>query len=144
MGTKKKYDKQFNAKEIEDFWRKEMKPEWVVTEEENYKKALEAERQKPKEEQEWYQKWLRRQENKPINWAAEWKDDGSPIDPEEKRQNPEDKEYYTYEEVKKKYAKEYKPDELESFWRKNCRPQWVVDEEKKYKDWQEAERQKPK
>merc|ERR1711904_606465 len=109
-----------------------------------FKNWQEEERQKPKEEQEWYQKWLRRQENKPINWAAEWKDNGEAIDPEEKRQNPEDKEYYTFEEIKKKYKGEFDDKECETFWRKECRPEWVVDEERKYKEWQEAERAKPK
>jgi len=141
---KKKYVKTFRPEEVERFWRKEMKPQWVIEEEVRYKDALEWERSKPKEEQEWYQKWLRRQENKIINWGADWKDDGGPIDPEEKRQSSEDKEYYTYEEVKKKYAKTFKPEEVERFWRKEMRPQWVVEEEVKYKEALEWERAKPK
>merc|ERR1712224_658239 len=104
---KKKYKGEFDDKECETYWRKECRPEWVVDEERKYKEWQEAERAKPKEEQEWYQKWLRRQENKPINWAAEWKHNGEAIDPEEKRQNPEDKEYYTFEELKKKYKGEF-------------------------------------
>merc|ERR1711920_576165 len=122
----------------------DMKPQWVVEEETKYKEAMEWERSKPKEEQEWYQKWLRRQENKIINWAADWKDDGGPIDPEEKRRDPSDKEFYTFEAVKKKYGIEFKPEELEKYWRKDMKPEWVIEEEKKYKEAMEWERAKPK
>merc|ERR1712096_161269 len=130
--------KEFKEEEIEEFWRKDMKPEWVVKEEEDRKKWEEEERSKPKEEQEWYQKWLRKQENNPKIWTTEWKDD-QPIDPNEKRRNPEDKEYYTFEETKSKYAKEFKDEEIESFWRKDMKPEWLVKEEEDRKAWEAAE-----
>merc|ERR1712032_1498802 len=90
--AKKKYAKEFKPEEVEAFWRKDMRPEWVIREDQKYKEAMEWERAKPKEEQEWYQKWLRRQENKPVPPSNEWKDDKGPIDLTEERRNPEDKE----------------------------------------------------
>merc|ERR1719329_1430707 len=141
---KQKYASRFKPEEVEAFWRKEMKPLWVVEEEGRFKEALDWERAKPKEEQEWYQKWLRRQENKIVNWAADWKDDGGPIDMEEERQDPTDKEWYTFDKLKVKYAKAYKPEELETFWRRECKPGWVVEQEDNYKSWEEQERSKPK
>merc|ERR1712060_816211 len=125
QAIKTKYAKEFNDKELENFWRKEMKPKWVVQEEEDIKRRQTEEAALPKEEQEWYQKWLRRQENKPKNWAADWKDDGGPIDPNELRRNPEDKEFYTFEAIKKKYAQTLTPEMIEGFWRKDMKPQWV-------------------
>ena len=113
----RKYEGEFNPTEVESFWRNEMRPEWVVNEETKYKEAMELEHQKPKEEQEWYQKWLRRQENKNINWAADWKDDGEAIKPDERRYDKTDKTYYTFEEVKSKYT-EFNDKEVESYWRK--------------------------
>merc|ERR1719329_1567567 len=141
---KQKYASRFKPEEVEAFWRKEMKPLWVVEEEGRFKEALDWERAKPKEEQEWYQKWLRRQENKIVNWAADWKDDGGPIDMEEKRRDGADKEFYTYEEAKKKYVSKFKPEELESFWRKEMKPRWVAEEEGRYKEAMDWERAKPK
>merc|ERR1712185_874019 len=104
------------------------KPEWVVKEEEERKKWEEEERAKPKEEQEWYQKWLRKQENKPKIWTTEWKDD-APIDPNEKRRNPEDKEWYNFDEMKAKYVKDFNDEEIEKYWRREMKPEWLVKEE---------------
>merc|ERR1719420_2563108 len=96
------------------------------------------------EEQEWYQKWLRRQENRPMAPTNEWKDSKDPIDPNEQRFCPEDKDWHTFEEIKKKFEKEYKPDEIETYWRRECKPEWVWQQEQDAKKWEEDERKKPK
>lgn len=141
---KKKYTKQYKPEELEAFWRKECKPAWVVEQEESYKKWDEAEKAKPKEEQEWYQKWLRRQENRPGAWANYKEPEDQAIDENESRQDPADKEWRNFAGTKEKYAKEFKPEEIEAYWRKEMKPEWKVKEEDDKKKWEEAERAKPK
>merc|ERR1719311_1829438 len=122
-----------------------MKPQWAVEEEEEFKRREAEEAAKPKEEQEWYQKWLRRQENRPKRWMGPiWQDDGEAIDPNEKRRDPHDGEYLTFAEIGARYAKDFKEEEIESYWRTEMKPEWVVKEEEDRKRWEQEERAKPK
>ncbi|CAE8686165.1 unnamed protein product, partial [Polarella glacialis] len=57
--------------------------------------------------------------------AEEWKDDGGEIDPIEKRQDPQDKEYHTFEELKVKYEGKLSAEEAEKRWREEMKP-WIV------------------
>merc|ERR1711972_958899 len=130
--------------DLEVYWRRECKPGWVVEQEDKYKQWDEAEKAKPKEEQEWYQKWLRRQENRPGVWAN-WKEpEDAEIDENEQREDPDDKEWRNYKQTKEKYAKEFKPEEIETYWRKTMKPEWKVKEEEDKKAHEAAERAKPK
>merc|ERR1712050_95876 len=105
----------------EVYWRRECKPGWVAEQEDKYKQWDEAEKAKPKEEQEWYQKWLRRQENRPGVWAN-WKEpEDAEIYENEQREDPGDKEWQIKEEEDKKAheaAERAKPKEEQEWYQK--------------------------
>mmetsp|Transcript_112683 Transcript_112683/g.224121 ORF Transcript_112683/g.224121 Transcript_112683/m.224121 type:complete len:614 (+) Transcript_112683:141-1982(+) len=72
------------------------------------------------ENEEWYQKWLRRQQNKNRQIV----DIGKPQEPEkvdensdEKRVCPDDGKTYTFKELMAAYSKEYNADDLKAYWR---------------------------
>eukprot|EP00913_Durusdinium_trenchii_P035452 g33178.t1 len=89
----------------------------------------------PHENEEWYQKWLRRQRNQPnhvieigppdapaasstsSNDSGAKASSSAPADPLEKRVCPDDGKIYTFEELKVAYASEYSEEDLKGYWR---------------------------
>merc|ERR1719215_1390219 len=59
-----------------------------------------------------------------------WKDDGKPIDSQEQRRHPEDKEgvFYKFEELKADTAGQLSDADLEALWRR-MKPRSVWDQE---------------
>ncbi|CAE7332553.1 unnamed protein product [Symbiodinium sp. KB8] len=94
----------------------------------------------PHENEEWYQKWLRRQKNQPSHVidigapqpqastqdvAASSSGDpqaSSSSSAEEKRVCPDDGKTYTFDELKKAYAGEYSDEDLKAYWRDAMAP----------------------
>lgn len=76
---------------------------------------------KPYENEEWYQKWLRRQKNKgrqiieigkpqpPPEWHEPPKD--------ERRLCPDDQKHYSFDELQEAYGKEWSVEDLRGYWR---------------------------
>merc|ERR1719174_1752315 len=91
--------------------------------------AEEQQGQKGYENEEWYQKWLRRQKNKGrqiieigVDRSQEEAKAQEAEDPSaERRLDPDDKKIYTFKQLSAKYKGHFPDDEIKAYWDSDCK-----------------------